>query len=356
MGWYTKKSGKEDFKNKSDFKLLNNKGFISKKYVKNIIRLPKLNKSDSQEEQERYCFSKLMTYVPWRKEKLQDIMEGYDTYSDCYHAHASTIGPLMEEYEKGDSDIKIAFQEISEKEPELDKNMENLQESLNEPEIESVFPREEDLENDDQEDDYHEDSLPSKSRVLKSIKDSQNYCSEVRSLNEEQKRIFWYVLDWVRQKKLEPNTPPLHLGIIGGAGTGKTKIINVLHQLFERELPKYGEKDIEKVTEKISFTGMAAANIDGRTWHSFLGVGHGKIESVKDIPGASKAESRNKLLPIEVIIEDEISLESSSMDTYMNNYLNNVLEKDEKHVYGGKSIVKVGDFMQLKPYGGSPIY
>ena len=148
----------------------------------------------------------------------------------------------------------------------------------------------------------------------------------------------------------------MHLGIIGGAGTGKTKIINVLHPLFERELPRFGDKDTEKVTEKISFTGMAAANIDGRTWHSFLGVGHGKIESLKDISGASKAESRSKLSPIEVIIEDEISLESSNMDTYMNYYLNHVLEKNQEQPYGGKSIIKVGDFMQLKPYGGSPIY
>ena len=37
--WYTKKSGKDNLNNKSDFKLLNNKGFISKKYVKNIIKI-----------------------------------------------------------------------------------------------------------------------------------------------------------------------------------------------------------------------------------------------------------------------------------------------------------------------------
>ena len=101
---------------------------------------------------------------------------------------------------------------------------------------------------------------------------------------------------------------------------------------------------------------MAAANIDGKTWHSFLNRGHGKIEGLKDISGAAKAEGRNKLGSIQVIIEDEISLESSNMDTYMNDYLNYIFDKKENTPYGEKSVVKVGDFMQLKPYGGAPIY
>ena len=57
--------------------------------------------------------------------------------------------------------------------------------------------------------------------------------------------------------------------------------------------------------------------------------------------------------PIQVIIEDEISLESSNMDTYMNDYLNYILDTKGDSPYGGKSVVKVGDFMQLKPFGGS---
>ena len=160
----------------------------------------------------------------------------------------------------------------------------------------------------------------------------------------------------MRKKNLDHSLPPLYLGIIGGAGTGKTKIINVLYQLFQRELRQFASKNEEKVAEKISFTGMAAANIDGKTWHSFLNRGHGKIEGLKDISGAAKADSRNKLGPIQVIIEDEISLESSNMDTYMSDYLNYIFDKKENIPYGGKSVIKVGDFMQLNSYGRAPIY
>ena len=132
-------------------------------------------------------------------------------------------------------------------------------------------------------------------------------------------------------------------------------MINVLYQLFEKELHEYARVNEEKVVEKISFTGMAASNIDGKTWHSFLSRGHGKIEGFKDISGAAKAESRIKLGPIQIIIEDEISLESSTMDNYMSTYLKNIFNNDDDP-YGGKSVIKVGDFMQLKPYGGAPIY
>ena len=56
------------------------------------------------------------------------------------------------------------------------------------------------------------------------------------------------MLDWVRKKRLDADHPALHLGIIGGAGTGKTKIINVLYELFERELYEFGQKD-EKIIQ-----------------------------------------------------------------------------------------------------------
>ena len=353
--WYVRKTGKCDQSNPNTINLINGKGAMMKKFKKNIIRLPRLNKSDEIEEKERFCFSKLMTYVPWRDEMLKDVLKGFNSYSECYEFHKEDIGPLMIEYEKGDSDIKEAFEDISKLQPDLEKNLENLEEALDMPEIESVFPMENDNA-DSEEEDFHPESLPSSACTNDTNRANRSYYSEIRSLNTEQQKIFWYVLDWVRKKRLNSEYPALHLGIIGGAGTGKTKVINVLYQLFERELHEYAKKNEEKVVEKISFTGMAAANIDGKTWHSFLNRGHGKIEGLKDISGAAKAESRVKLSPIQVIIEDEISLESSNMDTYMHDFLKYIFDIRENIPYGGRSVVKVGDFMQLKPYGGAPIY
>ena len=353
--WYVRKGGNNDDSKPTSIKLINGKGFMIKKFKKNIIRLPKLNKSDGFEEKEQFSFSKLMTYIPWRHERLADVMKGFSSYFECYVFHKEQIGPLMFEYEKGDSDIKEAFEEISKLQPDLEKNLDNLQNALNEPEIESIFPMSDET-FDDEDDDFHEDSYPTSTCNNDILLANRNYYAEVRSLNLEQQRVFWYVLGWVRKRKLDPSYPALHLGIIGGAGTGKTKVINVLYKLFNRELHEYAKKNEDKVVEKISFTGMAAANIDGKTWHSFLNKGHGKIQALKDISGAAKADGRSKLGPIHVIIEDEISLESSNMDTYMHDYLTAIFNKKNDIPYAGKSVIKVGDFMQLKPIGGAPIY
>ena len=167
--------------------------------------------------------------------------------------------------------------------------------------------------------------------------------------------------EWCRQKKQDPLYPPLRVGIIGGAGTGKTKIINVIYELFERQLHEPGETDEDPVCVKISFTGMAACNIDGITWHSFMGRGHGKIDSYKELKEVSKAKARDRWKNVKVIIEDEISLETSKMDHEMDNFLNDVFQvpnskKGEIH-YNDISVIKVGDFMQLTmELWGKPLF
>ena len=40
----------------------------------------------------------------------------------------------------------------------------------------------------------------------------------------------------------------------------------------------------------------------------------------------------------------------------MHDYLTAIFNKKNDIPYAGKSVIKVGDFMQLKPIGGAPIY
>ena len=198
--WYVKKNigqqeeekVKEQTVFENNIKLQNNKGYVIKKQKKNIIRLPKLTSGDDPIEKERFCHSKLMTYVPWRQDRLTDILTGFKNYSECYEHYAATIGPLMQEYEKGDADIKKAFEEINEREPDLQENFDDLQEALDKDDIEneSPFPMEDELE-EFEEEDFHEDSLPTRSNVTETLKDNLSYYEEIRSLNEEQKRIFF---------------------------------------------------------------------------------------------------------------------------------------------------------------------
>jgi hypothetical protein len=343
-------------------KLLHGKGYMNKKVRENVTRLPKLTLSDDKNDRERYCFSKLMTYIPFREERLTDIMKGYESYEDCFLAHQKTIEEMMRKYEKGTSDIKEAFQEIREKEPDLNDDREDLEriEEMEDVDVLSCFPREADLEVEDSEEHYNE-VFPQKSNVNETIARNKEYYADIRSLNEEQKRIFWYMHDWCRLQKQNPDHPPLRVGIIGAAGTGKTKIINVIYELFQRQLHEPAEIDDAPVCVKLSFTGMAACNIDGITWHSFMGRGHGKIDSYEELSEVSKAKARDRWRALQVIIEDEMSLETSRMDYEMDKFLNAVFQvpvaqTDTVH-YNDISIIKVGDFMQLNmEIWGKPLF
>jgi hypothetical protein len=343
-------------------KLLHGKGYMNKKVRENVTRLPRLNLSDNKNDIERYCFSKLMTYIPFREERLTDIMKGYESYEDCFLAHQKTIEEEMKKYEKGTIDIRKAFQQINEKEPDLRDDQEDLErvEEMEDVDVLSCFPGEADLEVEDSEEHYDK-SFPQRSNVNETIARNKEYYADIQSLNEEQKRIFWYMHDWCRQKKQDPHYPPLRIGIIGAAGTGKTKIINVIYELFQRQLHESGEIDDAPVCVKLSFTGMAACNIDGITWHSFMGRGHGKIDSYEELSEVSKAKARDRWRALQVIIEDEISLETSKMDYEMDRFLNAVFQipvaqNDAVH-YNDISVIKVGDFMQLNmDIWGKPLF
>ena len=119
-----------------------------------------------------------------------------------------------------------------------------MNDALAEPDCEDLplFPPEHVDEDSESKEMFH-DGLPTQSDTSSTIAANKTYYENIRELNGQQRKIFWHVLDWVRKKKLDSNHPPLYLGIIGGAGTGKSRIIDVLHSLFERELHEYAETD-----------------------------------------------------------------------------------------------------------------
>ena len=261
----------------------------------------------------------------------------------------------MDEYEKNAADIEAAFEAIKNREPDLEKESKEMRDLENEEDVENVtcFPTENDLETDEEPD---HSSLPLGRDKDSTTENNLAYNCAVRSLNDEQRQIFWFFHQWCLMKRINEDTPPLHVGIIGGAGTGKSYVIYVLDNLFKRMLKVHGDEE-EDVCQKMSFTGMAAANIDGRTFHSFYGLhGYGVDGAFTE---SSKASARDRLKAIKVIIEDEISLQSSYMDTKANDHWNSAFQVPshlkDTILYNNVSVIKVGDFMQLRLFG-TPLY
>lgn len=133
---------------------------------------------------------------------------------------------------------------------------------------------------------------------------------------------------------------------VGGAGgTGKTRLINTLKN--------YYNTNTNKKLSLTSTTGISAINIQGRTLHSFAGIGLAKcskemlVSKVKSCPDAV-----SRWREIDILIIDEISMMSCDLFEKIE-YVARKIRKNEE-LFGGLQIVLFGDFFQLTPIISEP--
>ena len=131
--------------------------------------------------------------------------------------------------------------------------------------------------------------------------------------------------------------------ITGSGGTGKSFNLQYIINWAQ-------ENDINiGVT---ATTGAAAFLINGRTIHSFLGIGLGNGTALKL---ASKTLATNELVytrisTLKILIIDEISMISAELFKKISEYLC-IIKKNNKP-FGGIQMVLSGDFCQLPPING----
>lgn len=154
--------------------------------------------------------------------------------------------------------------------------------------------------------------------------------------------------------------------ITGGAGTGKTTFLKhvLIPELEHRGLAYH-------ITAS---TGIAGTHVDGKTLHSFLGIGLGPewppgapilnmhADDIEDIynatyerwqnnpriPAAMREGLTKKLIGAEVILLEEVSMISGwGLLGYVDFFLKKVRRKPKP--FGGVQMVFIGDFGQLPP-------
>lgn len=131
--------------------------------------------------------------------------------------------------------------------------------------------------------------------------------------------------------------------LTGPAGTGKSY---TLHHMFS-----WAEKARKRCGITAS-TGLSAFLIGGRTIHSFLGIGLGK--KPVDLT-AQQVKHKNKpvytkLLTLDILVIDEISMIDSELLDYISEFLKIV--RNSELPFGGVQVVLCGDFCQLPPVEG----
>ena len=142
-------------------------------------------------------------------------------------------------------------------------------------------------------------------------------------------------------EQLYPNDPLL-LVIVGGGGTGKSYLINAVKNLLQQSCA---------VT---ATTGKAAFSIHGCTIHSLLKLPVG-AKGNKDLTGQSLIRLQNSLKEISYIIIDEYSMLGQKMFAWVDKRCTQATGLTDQ-LFGGKSIILVGDPAQLPPVADKPLY
>ncbi|CAG8800467.1 1431_t:CDS:1, partial [Cetraspora pellucida] len=135
----------------------------------------------------------------------------------------------------------------------------------------------------------------------------------------------------------------------GFGGCGKTYTLNVL---IKRLLKVYGWNKIG-VT---SSTGFSASNIiGGVTIHSFTKIGI-MDKSIDEVVALIESDNffRNRLVNLEILIIDEISMISAETFDYIDSVLQEI--RKNKEPFGRIQLVLSDDFFQLRPVRGKYVF
>ena len=144
--------------------------------------------------------------------------------------------------------------------------------------------------------------------------------------------------------KISKPSPPLVI-VHGGAGSGKSRVINSLYNMMTHILQKEGDDPSCPYVVLTSFTGAASANINGQTLHSLFGFKFGT--TFMSMSERQRAAKRLLFRDLKCVIVDEISMVSADLFYNLDLRLREITMRDVP--FGGLSVIVFGDLYQLQP-------
>ena len=139
------------------------------------------------------------------------------------------------------------------------------------------------------------------------------------------------------------------LAVQGGAGSGKSHVIDILAQWIEFILRSSGDNPDHPYVLKCAFAGTAAAKINGQTLTSAFNLGFGN--KYRSLPDKSRDLKRGLLSNLAMLIVDEYSMLKADMLYQLHLRLQEIKQRYDLP-FGGCSVILVGDLLQLPPVRG----
>ena len=173
---------------------------------------------------------------------------------------------------------------------------------------------------------------------------------DISKLVGNQRRIFLKVISHYQQILAGTNPPPLTINIDGTAGTGKSFLISAITKALNNLASERGHMS---PIIRIAPTGNAAFNIHGTTIHQSLSLPKSGIPPLNNQP---KCQLQKRWENCKYIVLDEKSMVGRKLLSRMDARLRDAFPEKQNEMFGGCSILLLGDFAQLPPVGDIPLF
>ena len=327
----------------------------------------RFNKVKQRNEPERYMAKELMLYCPLQTELEQDQVQRLylEEFGDKLKV-AIVKAQVMPHIEC----IEEARHYVAETVKELDLELAGLDAEGLKDNLEII---EENEEHGEEAHPDYEHCMPGDDEFIQATgQDRQTACvfraaempspedlrKKLRALDPFQRQVLditvTYFKDIVKARKDGNKLPEAPLLMVhGGAGAGKSTVINAIYLLAELILRQPGDNPDMPVCLKMAHTGCAAVNIDGYTLCSALSMGFAcKLEAMTD---KNRDMKRALYQNLKIVIIDEISMVSKAQNELLSFRLGEITNK--RHLpYGGMAVIFFGDLCQLRPVYGKFIF
>ena len=334
-------------------------GFMALKTRPIILRLH----SSTKKERHEGLYSELLLYFPWRNEKEL----GGDDENGCYTLFSDN-SELIESNKKSifpNSKMIDMVQELLEScentrpthiSDTIDANAQQEdmddQEDLdvNDPLDTSELPDENDKKGKSNLDGCPYKPIP-RAEKDELIQMARNLSFEQRVAFDKQITYCKSILRAEKRGQASTMDPPL-LIVHGGGGTGKSYLIMAVSQWIEKILRKATDNPENPKVLLLAYTGVAASLIGGTTFHTGLGFKFGS--DLYPLTDKKLDMTRKYLEDVEFVIVDEMSMVSSDNLYNLHKRLQQIFVSED--FFGGRSVMLVGDILQLPPVKAPAIY
>ena len=323
----------------------------------------RFHKHKKDNDHRKYMLSELMLYTPLRRDL--DLNEVEDLYNEEYNGvrKIQIVKSQVMEHLESVTEARYHVEQLAQ-EGKLDltavgEMMDATGEQENEDcEVEGQQEHEDFLFCNP--DDIKENQTKNQASVFKQIvlPPTDELRRKTECLDEFQKEVVNIAVTFARnvvkaRKHTNQHPKPPLLMVNGGAGAGKSTVINVVAMWMQKILQVSGDSPDQPFVLKTAFTGCAASNIEGLTLHgafsfSFSNQHYSLSDKLRD-------QRRTTLKNLKLVIIDEISMVKSDMLYMLDLRLQEVKEKIGVP-FGGVAIFAFGDMMQLKPCMGNYIF